>query len=223
MEISYSINITRRKPLLSDLKITEFLSRTASKDPVPGGGSISALAAALSAALSEMVAGVTVGKKGFELYEKEMADIIKKARTLREKLTVDIDRDSDAYSQVIRAFGLPNDTEENKNRRRQFIQDGLKQAAAIPLNVAKDALELLDIAGQVVNKGNKNAITDAAVAVMMARAAVLGAILNVSINLDSIKDKAFVGDLKGQIQGIRLKAEQREKDILNKIDLMQSL
>jgi len=75
----------------------------------------------------------------------------------------------------------------------------------------------------VVEKGNKNAVTDAAVAVMMARAAVLGALLNVSINLDSIKDKAFVEDLKGQIQGIRLKAEQKEKDILNKIDLMQSL
>lgn len=209
--------------MLSDLKITEFLSRTASKDPVPGGGSISALAAALSAALSEMVAGVTVGKKGFESYEKEMTDITKKARTLRKKLTVDIDRDSDAYSKVIRAFGFPNDTEENKNRRRQAILEGLKQASLAPLSVAKDAVELLDIAGQVVERGNKNAVTDAAVAVMMARTAILGAILNVKINLDSIKDKAFVEDLKNQIQGVRLKAEQKEKDILNKIDLMQSL
>ncbi|MBN1226629.1 MAG: cyclodeaminase/cyclohydrolase family protein [Deltaproteobacteria bacterium] len=209
--------------MLSDLKITEFLSRTASKDPVPGGGSISALAAALSAALSEMVAGLTVGKKEFESYEKEMTDITKKARTLREKLTLDIDRDSDAYNRVIRAFGLPNDTEENKNRRRQAILEGLKQASLAPLSVAKDAVELLDIAGQVVEKGNKNAVTDAAVAVMMARTAILGAILNVKINLDSIKDKAFVEDLKNQIQGVRLKAEQREKDILNKIDLMQSL
>ena len=205
--------------MLSELTITEFLSRTASSDPVPGGGSISALGAAISAALSEMVAALSIGRKGYESSEKEMMEIIQRARGLREKLTKDIDRDSDAYSQVITAFRLPNDTEENKNRRRQAVQEGFKQAALIPLGVAKDASDLLNLAEKVVNRGNKNAVTDAAVAVMMARAAILGALLNVKINLNSIKDKNFVEDIKSQVQEIESTVEWKEKNILAKIDL----
>lgn len=205
--------------MLSELTITEFLSRTASSDPVPGGGSVSALGAAISAALSEMVAALTIGRKGYESSEKEMMEIIQRARGLREKLTKDIDRDSDAYSQVITAFRLPNDTEENKNRRRQAVQDGFKQAALIPLGVAKDASDLLNLAEKVVKRGNKNAVTDAAVAVMIARAAILGALLNVKINLNSIKDKNFVDDIKSQVQEIESTVEWKEKTILAKIDL----
>ena len=205
--------------MLSELTITEFLSRTASSDPVPGGGSISALGAAISAALSEMVAALSIGRKGYESSKKEMMEIIQKTRGLREKLTKDIDRDSDAYSQVITAFRLPNDTEENKNRRRQAVQEGFKQAALIPLGVAKDASDLLNLAEKVVNRGNKNAVTDAAVAVMMARAAILGALLNVKINLNSIKDKNFVEDIKSQVQEIESTVEWKEKNILAKIDL----
>ena len=203
--------------MLSELKITEFLARTASSDP--GGGSVSALGAAISAALSEMVAALTIGRKGFESCEKEMMEIIQRARSLREKLTKDIDRDSDAYSQVIAAFRLPNDTEENKNRRKQAVQDGFKQAALIPLGVAKDASELLDLAEKVVDRGNKNAVTDAAVAAMMARTAILGALFNVKINLTSIKDKTFVEDVKNQVHEIESTVAQKEKNILSKIDL----
>jgi len=205
--------------LLSELKITEFLSRTASSDPVPGGGSVSALGAAMAAALSEMVASITIGRKGFEIYEKEMLEIVQKARSLRKKLVEDIDRDSDAYSQVLEAFRLANDTEEHKNERSQAVQDGLKQAALIPLGVAKDASELLDLAGKVVTRGNKNAVTDAAVAAMMARTAILGALLNVKINLKSIKDLSFVKDVADQVQEIESRVERKEKNILNQIDL----
>ena len=205
--------------MLSDLKITEFLERTASSDPVPGGGSISALGAALAAALSEMVASLTIGKKGYETYEKEMLEIVQKAGSLRDKLTKDIDRDSDAYGQVLVALRLINDTEEHRNKRSQAIQDGLKQAALIPLSVAKDASELLDLAGKVATKGNKNAVTDAAVAAMMARTAILGALLNVKINLKSIKDLSFVKDVMDQVKELELRVAHREKNILDQIDV----
>jgi formiminotetrahydrofolate cyclodeaminase len=205
--------------VLSELKITEFLSRTASSDPVPGGGSVSALGAAMAAALSEMVASITIGRKGFETYEKEMLEIVQQARNLRTKLVEDIDRDSDAYSQVLAALRLANDTEEHKNERSQAIQDGLKQAALIPLGVAKDASELLDLAGKAVARGYKNAVTDAAVAAMMARTAVLGALLNVKINLKSIKDPSFVKDVAGQVQEIESSVERTEKNILDQIDV----
>ena len=205
--------------MLSELKITEFLLKTASSDPVPGGGSVSALGAAMAAALSEMVASITIGRKGCETYEKEMLEIVQKARSLREKLSEDIDRDSDAYSQVLAAFRLANDTEEHKNKRSQAVQDGLKQAALIPLSVAKDASELLDLAGKVVTRGNKNAVTDAAVAAMMARTAILGALLNVKINLKSIKDLSFVKDVMGQVRDLELRVARREKNILDQIDV----
>jgi len=205
--------------LLSELQITEFLSRTASSDPVPGGGSVSALGAAIAAALSEMVASITVRRKGYEIYEKEMLEVVQKARDLRKKLVEDIDRDSDAYSQVLAAFKLSNDTEEHKKKRSQAVQDGLKQAALIPLGVAKDASKLLDLAGKVVTKGNKNAVTDAAVAAMMARTAILGACLNVKINLKSIKDLSFVKDVMGQVRELELRVARREKNILDQIDV----
>jgi len=205
--------------VLSELKITEFLARTASSNPVPGGGSVSALGAAMSAALSEMVASITIGRKGFETHEKEMLEIVHQAQSLRKKLVEDINKDSDAYSHVLEAFRLANDTEEHKNERSQAIQDGLKQAALIPLGVAKDASELLDLAGKVVVRGNKNAVTDAAVAAMMARTAILGALLNVKINLKSIKDLSFVKDVADQVQEIESKVERKEKNILAQIDV----
>jgi len=205
--------------LLSELKITEFLSRTASSDPVPGGGSVSALGAAMAAALSEMVASITIGRKGFETHEQEMLEIVQKAQSLRKKLSEDINLDSDAYNQVLAAYRLANDTEEHKNERSQAVQDGLKQAALIPLGVAKDASKILDLAGKVVARGNKNAVTDAAVAAMMARTAILGALLNVKINLKPIKDLSFVKDVADQVQEIEFRVERKEKNILDQIDL----
>ena len=131
----------------------------------------------------------------------------------------DIDQDSNAYAQVLKAYRLPNDTKKKKNERSQAIQDGLKQAALIPLSVAKDASELMDLAEKVATRGNKNAVTDAAVAAMMARTAILGALLNVKINLKSIKDFSFVKDVMRQVTDLELRVERREKNILNQIDL----
>ena len=120
---------------------------------------------------------------------------------------------------MLAAYSLANDTEEHKNERSRAVQDGLKQAALIPLGVAKDAFELMDLAGKVVAIGNKNAVTDAAVAAMMARTAILGALLNVKINLKSIKDLSFVKDVASQVQEIESRVERKEKNILDQIDV----
>ncbi|HBF42248.1 MAG TPA: methenyltetrahydrofolate cyclohydrolase [Desulfobacteraceae bacterium] len=203
----------------ADLKLTEFLARTASSDPVPGGGSVSALGGAIAAALSEMVANLTIGKKGYETSGNDMLEVVKESRNLREKLVADIDRDSEAYGHVMAAFRLPNDTEEQKRKRGQAVQDGLKKAALVPLGIARDAGHILDLAGKVVAEGNKNAVTDGAVAAMMARTAVLGALLNVKINLASIKDVSFVEDISRQIREIESGVDYKEKEILSKVGL----
>ena len=205
--------------MLSNLKIGEFLEKTASGAPVPGGGSIAALCAAVSASLSEMVANLTIGKKDFEAIESEMKEIAKNALKYREKLVQDIDRDSDAYNEVVSAYKLPKNTEEDRNRRDRAIQKGLKNAVMVPLSVAKDALRLMELAAKVVENGNKNAVTDGAVAVMMARTSVLSALYNVKINLLSIIDKGFVNDVAKQIKDMEINAQAREQEILSAIDL----
>jgi formiminotetrahydrofolate cyclodeaminase len=201
------------------LKIIQFLERTASGTPVPGGGSIAALCGALSASLSEMVANLTIGKKDFEAIESEMKEIANDAFNCREKLVHDIDRDSDAFNDVVSAYKLPKSTEENRSNRDRAIQQGLKNAVMVPLSVAKDALRLMELAARVVENGNNNAVTDGAVAAMMARTSVLSALYNVKINLLSITDKAFVKDVAKQIKHMEQHAQEREKEILSTIDL----
>jgi formiminotetrahydrofolate cyclodeaminase len=166
-----------------------------------------------------MVANLTMGKKDYAPAEEEMKMISKEASRYRNKLSQDIDKDSDAYRQVIAAFKLPKDTEEKKEQREQAIQVGLKQAALVPLGVAKDAFKIIDLAKQVVKKGNKNAVTDGAVAAMMARTAVLSALYNVKINLGSIKDSAFVDDVLKQIQHLEVEITEKEKEVLLEVNL----
>lgn len=204
--------------MLANLSIVKFLERTASSTPVPGGGSIAALSAAASASLSEMVANLRTGRKGFEATENEMKEIAKAVFNYRDKLVQDIDRDSDAFNDVVSAYKLPKDTEEDRRNRNRAIQEGLKNAALVPLSVSKDAFNLLELAGKLVENANKNAVTDAAVATMMARTAVLSALYNVKINLVSITDKAFVVDVTKQIEHMEKETEKREKEILSVLD-----
>lgn len=205
--------------MLADLTIQEFLAKTASHSPVPGGGSVAALCASLAASLTEMVANLTIGKKGYESIEQEMKTIAKDAYRYRKKLAQDIDNDANAYNEVMSAYILPKNTVEEKQCRQEEIQNRLKQAALIPLNVAKDTATLMLLIGKVVEKGNKNAVTDGAVAAMIANTAALSALYNVKINLNAIKDKAFVGDVAKQIKKLGAEIANREKEILSFVNL----
>ena len=199
---------------LVDLSIKEFLVKTASGSPVPGGGSIAALSAAIAAGLSEMVANLTIGKKGYEEKEKQMKVIKKATNDFRNKLIKDIDRDSDAYNDVLAAFRLPKSYELEENFRKQAIQDAFKKASLVPLDVAKNAFKIIELAEEVVKHGNKNAVTDGAVAVMMARTAVLSALYNVKINLSSIKDVRFVKRIRKDVTRLESEIEKKEREIL---------
>ncbi len=196
------------------MRVHELLERTASKEPVPGGGSISALAAAAAASLVEMVANLTIGRKGFEDVSGEMEDISRKAMEYRERLTTAIDQDSEAYAKVMEAFRMPKSEEREKQQRSAAIQKALKGAAEVPLAVAEDALSLLQVAKTVVKKGNPNALTDGLVAVMMARTGALGAIQNVRINLDSLKDQTYVSKLGAHVRAMERDVMRIEKEIL---------
>lgn len=199
---------------MKNLTINEFAKIVASDSPVPGGGSIAALCGALSAALSEMVANLTVTKKKYADSKEEMNAIINKASQLRDRLLNYIEEDSLAYKKVMEAYKLPKETEEEKCLRLERIQEGLKVAASVPLEVAETSYEIFPLVEAVVLRGNSSSVTDALVGAMMARTGVLSAILNIRINLDSIKDEDFVKVLKEKADILEGKANQFEKKIL---------
>lgn len=205
--------------MLAEMNVKAFLDKTASNDPVPGGGSIAALSSAVAAALTEMVANLTIGKKKYVEVEEEMKEIAKIAAECRVKFVADIDKDSDAFNEVMDAFKLPKETDEEKESRKAAIQEATKKAALVPLEVAQDAFKIMGIIEKVVVKGNQNAVTDGAVAAMMARTAVLSALYNVKINLGSIKDEAFVEKVSKEVEELESKVGKVEQDILSKVVL----
>lgn len=203
--------------MLADLKITEYLEKAAAGTAVPGGGSVAALNGALAAGLSEMVANLTIGKKGYEAVEAEMKDIAGQAAELRAKLTTAIDRDAEAYSEVMTAFKLPKTTDREKTARKREIQNSFKHAALVPLEVAQNAIKVLDLAGKAVHNGNKNAVTDGAVAAMNARTAAFAALYNVKINLISIEDEGFVKKITGEVNALEAQVAAKEEKILSSV------
>ena len=205
--------------MLTNQKISVFLEKTASGTPVPGGGSVSALSGALGAGLAEMVANLTIAKKGYETVENEMKEIAETLQNLREKLVTEVDKDSNAYKDVLTAFKLPKDTQEEKEQRAEAIQDAMKNAARVPLGVANDALQVMDLAEKAIRNGNRNAVSDGAVGTMMARTAVLGALFNVKINLASVKDKAFVEEMMREVNKLESRVHEREAEILSQVKI----
>ena len=200
--------------ILTDLTVKGFLAETAGQEPVPGGGSISALNGSIAAALAEMVANLTIGKKKYVEVEAEMQTIATEDAAIQKELVLYIDRDSDAYNKVFAAFKLPKETEEEKAVRSAQIQEMTKYAASVPMEVARRVHSLLPLIEAVVAKGNQNAITDGCVAMMCARTAIIGALLNVRINLTSIKDEDFVKTHTEEANAIEADAIRREAEIL---------
>lgn len=205
---------------MKNLSLVELANKTASSDPVPGGGSIAAVCGSLSGALTEMVAGLTIGKKKYIEVESEMITIKEKALNLRVLLLDDIAKDSDAFTLVMDAFGMAKSTDEEKALRSKAIQDGLKEASRTPLSVASKAYEIMELSAVVVAKGNKNAKTDGLVSLMLGRTAVLSALLNVQINLDSIKDEDFVADMSKDLRLLKDKAVKLESEVLEEFSII---
>ncbi len=201
--------------MLVDLTVKGFLAETAGSAPVPGGGSISALNGAVATALAEMVANLTIGKKKYAEVEGEMQKVAAKASEARERLVDYIDKDSEAYDKVFAAFKLPKETDEQKAERSRVIQEATKYAAEVPMHVAEEAYAIMETISYVAHNGNQNAVTDGCVAMMAARTCVLGALLNVRINLSSIKDEEFVKRMADRADFLEAEAIRIEKELLD--------
>ncbi len=198
--------------MFTELRVTEFLDALASKEPVPGGGSGAALAGALASALVSMVCNLTIGKKGYEEVEGPMADLLAKSEALRQELPQLLEADTQVYSRVMAAYRLPRKSDEDKAAREAAMQQALKEAAEVPLTIAERCAQVVDLAMPAAEMGNQWAVSDAGVGVLLAEAAMRAALLNVTINLASIKDAAFVEDAEARIAALTAdKAEIKDR------------
>ncbi len=205
--------------MLSDLTLKAFLEQTAKGTPVPGGGSVAALSGAIGAGLTAMVANLTLGRIKYAKAEPRMQEALEKAMDLKDRLTAFIDKDSDAYNQVMEAFRMPKDTNADKNKRRFSIETAMKKAALVPMETATLAYDVMEATENVVTMGNPNAVTDGIVGVMMARTAALSALYNVRINLGGIKDAEFAKSMKQKADALEIKVKNKENEILGKVNL----
>ncbi len=188
--------------MIKDKPIQLFLDELASKASTPGGGSAAAIIGAMGAALVSMVCNLTIGKKGYEHVTADLQETLKRAEELRERLTDMIRADVDVFNQVMSAYGMPKESEQEKTARGEAIQDALRAATDVPLDCARACAEAIDLSRVVAEQGNRNVISDAGVAVLAAEAALRSAALNVYINAGNIKDKAFVEEHLAELERI---------------------
>lgn len=188
--------------MIKEKPIQIFLDELASKSPTPGGGSAAAIMGAMGAALVSMVCNLTIGKKKYESVNDDMQAVLQKAEKLREQLTSMIATDVDVFDQVMAAYGLPKDTDEEKTHRNTNIQSALKAATDVPLSCARACAEVIALSRDAAEKGNLNLISDAGVAVLAAQAALKSAALNVYINVGGIEDKDFTQLRRDELDSI---------------------
>ena len=191
-----------------------FLDELASSSPAPGGGSVAALSGALGAALSSMVCNLTIGKQGYESAQEEIVEILQRTEELRKQLTELIDKDTEAFNKVIEALKMPKETADQKEHRQYAMQNAFKHAADVPLETARKCIQILDCTRILVEKGNKNSISDAAVSALMAQTGVQAAMLNVRINLRSIKDTEYTQKVTTELDELLRNAMEKSAEIL---------
>ena len=200
---------------LVEQRVIDFVAATASKEPTPGGGAIAALTGATGAALAEMVANLTFGKKGYEEVQSEMEELQTKAEAIRNHMLELSQADADVFNIFMNALGLPKNTDEEKAARTAAIQQAYKDAAMVPFKIGELAYQIFDLAELASRKGNQNLITDGIIAAINARAAVKAAFLNVRINLSGIKDEAFVANVSAKMNSIEQDLDTKEAAIIS--------
>ena len=198
---------------IKDKPIQEFLNELASKQATPGGGSAAAVLGAQSAALISMVCNLTIGKEKYAGVEEDMKSLLKQSESLREELTGMIKADVDVFDKLMATYGLPKNTDEEKQLRSVQIQTVLKEATTVPLECAKACAKTIELSRIAAEKGNTGVISDAGVAVMAGFSGLKSAALNVYINAGSIKDKEFANSALADLEKIMDGAETQTEEI----------
>ena len=212
--IEYLLEDAEKKPLLADLSVRDFAQETSRESPAPGGGTIAAYMGALGAALGTMVANLSSHKAGWDSRCPEFSAWADKGQSLIGELLHLVDEDTEAFNRIMAAFGMPKKTDEDKAARSKAIQEATLYAAQVPLRTMKASFAAFEICRAMAETGNPNSVSDAGVGALAARAAVLGAGLNVKINAASLKDRATSDALVAEAERLMAKADEEETSIL---------
>lgn len=202
---------------LTEYKLSEFVDVLAGSEPAPGGGSVSALAASLGSALTNMVCALTAGKKKYAEHEALALETSQKITALRARLMDKINEDTAVYNGVSAVFAMPKDTDVEKTARKDAMEAALKAATLVPFDVMGLCLEGLLLTSGIVGKSNPNTASDLGVAALCLGAGVKGAWLNVLINLSGIKDEGFTADHKQKGADILAKAAGLADDVYARV------
>lgn len=193
--------------------IRDFLACLASKEPVPGGGGAAALIGSVSAALCSMVANLTTGKKKYACYQEDIDRILGQMETTIYGLYAYIKKDAEAFEPLSKAYGIPKDQPD----REEILQNALKEAAQVPLELAGELYGLIPVLEELAEKGSRLAISDVAVAATACRAALEGAVMNVYINTGLMQDKELAGQLNQKAMELSREGAKRCQAVYDKI------
>ena len=195
----------------------QWVDTLASKAPVPGGGGASALGGALAAALGQMVANLTVGKKRYADVEEEMQQSLFALNILQMELMALADKDAEVFAPLAASYGMPTETEEQKAEKERVMEANLLAASLVPLKMMEKASAVLDILGLLEEKGSRMAVSDVGVAVQFARAALNGAVMNIYINTRSMKDREKAEELNESARQLIETGTAQAEEIYGKV------
>ena len=187
---------------ISEKTCVEFVEVLASKSAVPGGGGAAALVGSIGMALGSMVCNLTIGKKKYAEYEESVKEILAKASDIEKNMLSMIDEDAENFLPLSKAYGLPTTTEEEKQIKEETMENALKMACEVPINIVRVCFEAIKLHEDLVDKGSRLAISDVGVGVQCLRAAILSGQLNVVININSIKDQEYVNKVKTEVDSL---------------------
>jgi glutamate formiminotransferase/formiminotetrahydrofolate cyclodeaminase len=205
------------RPLIN-MKLTDFANETASESMAPGGGSVSAYVGAMGVALGTMVANLSSHKRGWDDRWETFSDWAEKGQQYKEELIYLVDEDTRSFNAIMDAFRMPNDSAEEKSARKKAIQEATRYAIEIPFRVMKVALSSMEVMREMAENGNPNSVTDAAVGVLCARAAVRGAALNVKVNTLGYDDNEYVSHILAESNKMLEAALKAEEHIMRVAD-----
>ncbi len=208
---------------LVDMKVKDFLEKLASNSPAPGGGSVSALAAANGVGLMVMAGELTFKKKKFKEMkaekQKEFIDTIEKYRVNKDKFVDYIDEDTKVFNSLMDAFKMSKESEEDRRKRRLAIKKATMETIRVPMEVCNLAIQSLRMVDSIMEKSNKNTISDQGVAVLMLHSAIEGAAMNVLINLTGLSDIQLVKEYQDVVADIKDEANDLKEMLLEKVKL----
>ena len=214
--IEYRIRDKKTKNLVS-LSLETFMNETASESVAPGGGSVSAYMGALGTALGSMVANISSHKRGWDERWEEFSGWAEKGKLIQNELLRLVDEDTNAFNMIMKAFGMPKSSEEEKKERKAAIEEATKKAILVPFKVMEIAYGAYELIEEMVKEGNPNSVTDAGVGALAVRSCIKGAYLNVCVNTEGLADKKFGQEIKAKAADLNAQSEKKEKEIVDKV------